>query len=132
MPRVKHGPASRHRRQKVLNMAEGFKGTRSRLHRSAKQSLFHALAYQYRDRRTKKRDMRSLWITRINAAARLHQMSYSEMIYGLKLAGIVLDRKVMADLAVNNPEAFATLAGQVRDQLATLPPQHPTVQLAQA
>jgi large subunit ribosomal protein L20 len=106
---------TRHRRHvKILKAASGFRGTRSRLFRFANQIVMKSRAYQYRDRRTRKRDMRRLWITRINAAARMGGLSYSRLIYGLNAAGVTLDRKALADLAVRDGAAFAqlvTLAG---------------------
>lgn len=109
MPRVKRG-VTRHRRHvKVLKAASGFRGTRSRLFRFANQIVMRSRAYEYRDRRTRKRDMRKLWIARINAAARLGGLSYSKLISGLAAAGIMLDRKMLADLAVRDGAAFAHL-----------------------
>lgn len=109
MPRVKRG-ITRHRRHvKILKAASGYRGTRSRLFRFANQIVMKARAYQYRDRRTRKRDMRKLWITRINAAARMRGLSYSRFISGLATAGVTLDRKALADLAVRDSAAFAQL-----------------------
>lgn len=109
MPRVKRG-LTRHRRHvKLLKAASGYRGTRSRLFRFANQIVMKSRAYQYRDRRTRKRDMRRLWITRINAAARLGGISYSRLISGLATAGVTLDRKALADLAVRDGAAFAQL-----------------------
>src|SRR5438093_7080159 len=109
MPRVKRG-VTRHRRHvKLLKAASGFRGTRNRLFRFANQIVMKSRAYAYRDRRTRKRDMRRLWITRINAAARLGGLSYSRFIAGLTAAGVSLDRKVLADLAVRDAAAFAHL-----------------------
>ncbi len=109
MPRVKRGLTRHHRHAKVLKAASGFRGTRSRLFRFANQIVMHSRAYEYRDRRVRKRDMRRLWIARINAAARLGGLSYSKFIAGLNAAGVTLDRKVLADLAVREPAAFAHL-----------------------
>src|SRR5512135_3841941 len=109
MPRVKGGPKTRQRRKKVLKMAKGYVGGRGRLYRTAVDAVHRALAYSYRHRRTRKRDFRRLWITRINAAARLHGLSYSRLVFGLKTAGITLNRKVLADLAVRDPQAFAAV-----------------------
>lgn len=106
--------AARARRKRIMNLMEGAKGSRHRLYRSAKQALLKSLSYQYRDRRVRKRDMRTLWIVRINAAARLHDITYSQFIHALKLKGITLDRKVLADMAVNNPASFAAIAAQVK------------------
>jgi large subunit ribosomal protein L20 len=109
MPRVKRG-VTRHRRHvKILKAASGFRGTRSRLFRFANQIVMKSRAYQYRDRRTRKRDMRQLWIARINAASRMGGLSYSRFIGGLSRAGVTLDRKVLADLAVRDTVAFSKL-----------------------
>ncbi len=110
MPRVKKAVKSRERRKKVLKMASGYRGGRGRLLRTAKETVDRALKFAYRDRRVRKRDFRSLWIVRINAAAREHGMSYSRFMDGLKKANVTLDRKSLAELAVNNAEAFARLA----------------------
>jgi large subunit ribosomal protein L20 len=110
MPRVKGGPKTRQRRKKVLKMAKGYRGGRSRLYRSAVDAVHRALAYAYRDRRARKRDFRRLWITRINAAARLHGLSYSRLMDALRKAHIELDRKILADMAVNDPGAFSKIA----------------------
>lgn len=110
MARVKRSINARKKRRKVLSAARGYYGMKSRSYRNAKQQVRHSMQYQYRDRRTKKRDFRKLWITRINAAARLNGMSYSVFMNGLKKAGVELDRKVLADMAVNDPEAFAAVA----------------------
>lgn len=109
MPRVKGGPKTRKRRKKVLKMAKGYVGGRSRLFRTAVDAVHRALAYAYRDRRRRKRDFRRLWITRINAAARIHGISYSRLMDSLKKAHIELDRKVLADLAVNDPSSFSKI-----------------------
>jgi large subunit ribosomal protein L20 len=108
--RVKRGNKRTEKRKKVLKLASGFYGQKSKSYRIAKQAVDKALNYAYRDRRQKKRHFRSLWIVRINAAAHLSGLSYSRFISGLKLAGAELDRKVLADLAVNDPEGFAKLA----------------------
>lgn len=110
MPRVKRGFKARQRRNKVLKLAKGYRGARSKLFRSATEAVDRALNYAFRDRRVKKRDFRALWITRINAAARINGLSYSKLIHGLKLAKIEIDRKVMADLAVSDPKGFAAIA----------------------
>jgi large subunit ribosomal protein L20 len=107
--RVKRGSNRKDRRKKILNLAEGYWGGKSRLHRTAKIQVEKSLQYAYRDRKQRKRHFRSLWITRINAAARLNGMSYSTFISGLKTAGCDLDRKVLADLAVRDPQAFGQL-----------------------
>ena len=117
MPRVKRGVVAGRRHKKVLKQAKGYYGARSRVYRVAKQAVIKAGQYAYRDRKVKKRDFRRLWIMRINAAARLHEMTYSQFINGLKKAQIEIDRKILADLAVMNPEAFAQIANQVKAAL---------------
>ncbi len=107
MPRVTRGFKARRRRNRVLKLAKGFRGGRSRLYRTATEAVDRALTYAYRDRRTKKRDFRRLWITRINAGARMNDMSYSALIGGLKKANIDLDRKVLANLAILDADAFS-------------------------
>jgi large subunit ribosomal protein L20 len=114
MPRVKRGFKARHRRNKVLKLAKGYRGARSKLFRSATEAVDRALNYAFRDRRVKKRDFRALWITRINAAARINGLSYSKLIHGLKVAKIEIDRKVMADLAVSDPKGFAAIAAAAK------------------
>lgn len=109
MPRAKSGPATRQRRKKILKQAEGYYGSKSTLYRTAKQQVMKSLQYAYRDRKRKKRDFRKLWITRINAACRQEGISYSRFMNGLKLAGVEVNRKVLADLAVNDPNGFAEL-----------------------
>ena len=118
MPRAKRSVASRARRKKVLKQARGYYGARSRSFRVAKQAVIRAGEYAYRDRRQRKRQFRSLWIIRINAAARLHGLSYSRMIAGLKQANIEVDRRVLADLAMHEKEAFGALADQAKAALA--------------
>jgi large subunit ribosomal protein L20 len=108
--RVKTGVVRRRRHKKLLKLARGFYSGRRKHFRKAKEQLERSLVYAYRDRRRKKRDFRRLWIVRINAAARLNDMSYSRFMHGLKLASIELDRKILADMAMNAPENFATLA----------------------
>ncbi len=110
MPRVKRGFKARHRRNKVLKLAKGYRGARSKLFRSATEAVDRALNYAFRDRRVKKRDFRSLWITRINAASRLNGLSYSKFIFGLKKANVEIDRKVLAEIAVSDPAGFAQIA----------------------
>ena len=117
MPRVKRGTVRRAKRKKLLARAKGFFQTKSKLYRAAKESVDTALKYAFVGRRRKKRDFRRLWIVRINAAARQHDMSYSTFINGLHAAGIEIDRKVLADLAVREPDAFAAIAEQVRKAL---------------
>ena len=110
MSRVKRGFKARRRRNKVLKMARGYDGGRHRLFRTATEAVDRALAYAYRDRKARKRDFRRLWITRINAAARLNGMSYSKLIGGLKKADVELDRKVLANMAIMDPNAFSQVA----------------------
>ncbi|MDE2997897.1 MAG: 50S ribosomal protein L20 [Gemmatimonadota bacterium] len=117
MPRTTNSVASRRRRKKVLKAARGYRGGRSKLYRTADDAVNRGLAYAYRDRRQKKRNFRSLWIVRINAAARLNGLSYSSLINGLKKADITVDRKVLANLAVTDPAAFSVLARQARQHL---------------
>lgn len=109
MARVKRGVAAHKRHKRLLAQAEGRRGTRSKLVRPAREALFHALVYAYRDRRDRKRDMRRLWIERINAAARQHGMPYGRFIAGLKTAGIEVDRKMLADLAIRDGAAFGKI-----------------------
>jgi large subunit ribosomal protein L20 len=118
MARVKRGTKRTDRRKKILARAKGYYGTHSKSHRIAKQAVDKALAYAYRDRRQKKRQLRALWIVRINAAARLHGLSYSRLIAGLRAVGSLLDRKVLADMAVRDAQAFAGLAEAARQALA--------------
>ena len=115
--RVKRGFKARRRRNKVLKLAKGFRGGRSKLYRTAADSVDKALMYAYRDRRQRKRDFRKLWIARINAAARMNNVSYSKFMNGLKLAGVDLDRKVLADLAISDPDGFSQIASQAVAQL---------------
>lgn len=119
MPRAKRGNKRTEKRKKILALAKGYRGTKSKLYRSAKESVQRGLVFAYTGRKLKKRDFRRLWIVRINAACRLNDVKYSQFIHGLKLAGVELDRKVLADLAVKQPEAFATLAGQAKDAVNT-------------
>lgn len=118
MPRPKRSVASRARRKKVLKQAKGYYGARSRSFKVAKQAVIRAGQYAYRDRRQRKRQFRSLWIMRINAAARQHGLSYSRFIAGLKQAAIDMDRRVLADLALQEPEAFGALAEKAKAALA--------------
>ncbi|MER3632033.1 MAG: 50S ribosomal protein L20 [Blastocatellia bacterium] len=117
MPRAKRGNKRLEKRKKILGLAKGYRGTKSKLYRSAKESVERALTFAYTGRKLKKRDFRRLWIVRINAACRLNDLKYSQLMYGLKLAGIELDRKSLADLAVKQPEAFAMIAGQAKDAI---------------
>lgn len=110
MARVKRGFKARRRRNKVLKLAKGYRGARSKLFRSATEAVDRALNYAFRDRRVKKRDFRSLWIVRINAASRINGLSYSKFIFGLKKANVQIDRKVLADIAVTDPNGFAQIA----------------------
>lgn len=122
MPRVKRGVTSRAKHKKILKRAEGHYGARHKLIKTAHESVMHAQAYAYRDRRNRKRDMRALWITRINAASRLYGMPYRDFIHGLLLAGVTVDRKVMADLAVADLKAFGALVESARGALAAKAP----------
>jgi ribosomal protein L20 len=118
MPRVKGGTVTRRRRNRVLSLAKGYYGAKSKLFKTAKQAVMKSYMYAYRDRRQKKRDFRKLWIARINAAARLNGLSYSKLMHGLKLAGIEMNRKMLADLAVNDAAAFTVLADKAKEALA--------------
>jgi large subunit ribosomal protein L20 len=118
MPRVKRGTAARARHKKVLKQAKGFRGRRKNVYRVAKQAVMKAGQYAYRDRRQKKRQFRALWIARINAAVRPHGLSYSRFINGLKTAGVEVDRKMLADLAVHDPTAFAGLVETAKASLS--------------
>jgi large subunit ribosomal protein L20 len=117
MPRAKRGNKRLERRKKILTLAKGDRGTKSKLYRSAKESVERGLNFAYTGRKLKKRDFRSLWIVRIGAAARLNGLNYSQFMHGLKLAGIELDRKVLADLAANQPDAFKEVASQAKTAL---------------
>lgn len=114
MPRTKRGSKRKNRRKEILKRAKGFWGARSKLFRPANEAVMKAMAYAYRDRRRKKRDFRRLWITRINAAARKHGMPYSQFMGGLKKAGIELNRKMLADMAINEKDAFEQLVDKSR------------------
>ncbi|MDO5691495.1 MAG: 50S ribosomal protein L20 [Pseudomonadota bacterium] len=118
MPRVKRGVTARARHKKVLALAKGFRGRRKNVYRVAKQAVMKASQYAYRDRRNRKRDFRRLWIARINAAARELGMTYSQFINGMNKAGITLDRKVLADIAVHDKAAFAGIVEQAKAKLA--------------
>ena len=118
MPRVKRGVTARARHNKVLSRAKGYRGARKNVFRVANQAVMKADQYAYRDRRQRKRQFRTLWIVRINAAARIHELSYSRLIDGLNRANIELDRKVLADMAVNAEAAFAALAERAKAALA--------------
>ena len=121
MPRAKRGNKRLEKRKKILALARGYRGTKSKLYRSAKESVERALSFAYTGRKLKKRDFRKLWIVRINAACRLNDIKYSQFIHGLNLAEIELDRKVLADLAVKQPDAFTTIVGQAKDALSNRP-----------
>lgn len=118
MPRVKNSVATRARRKKILEWASGARGGRSKLFKSAKETVKRGLRYAYRDRRVHKREYRALWIARISAATRANGLSYSEFMHGIKLAGIEIDRKVLADLAANDAAGFAAIISQARASLA--------------
>ena len=115
--RVKRGFKARHRRDKILNLAKGYRGGHSKLFRTAADTVDRALDYAFRDRRARKRDFRRLWIARINAAARINNLSYSQLIHGLKLANVDLDRKVLAELAISDPAGFARIAQMASERL---------------
>jgi large subunit ribosomal protein L20 len=117
LPRVKGGFTSRHRHKKVLKLARGYFGSKHRLFRVANQQVLKSLSYAFADRRKKKRDFRKLWIARINAAARTHGLTYSRMVNGLKKAGVEVNRKMLADLAVHEPGAFGQLVSVAKDNL---------------
>ena len=117
MPRAKRGNKRLEKRKKILSLAKGYRGTKSKLYRSAKESVERGLNFAYTGRKLKKRDFRKLWIVRINAACRLNDIKYSQFIHGLSQAGIELDRKSLADIAVKQPETFATIAGQAKDAI---------------
>jgi large subunit ribosomal protein L20 len=117
MPRAKRGNKRLDKRKKLEKLSKGYRGTKSKLYRSMKESVERGLKFAYVGRKIKKRDFRSLWIIRIGAAARLNGLNYSQFMHGLKVAGINLDRKILADLAVNQPKAFAELAGSAKKAL---------------
>lgn len=118
MPRVKRGVTSHARHKKVLQAVEGHRGTRRRLIKKAHESMMRSMAYEYRDRRVRKRDMRSLWITRINAAARMHGVSYSKLINAIHTANIEVDRKILAEMAVHDEAAFSAIVQQALNSIA--------------
>ncbi|HLR11242.1 MAG TPA: 50S ribosomal protein L20 [Sporosarcina sp.] len=118
MPRVKSGVVRRQRRNRVLKLAKGYYGSKHRLYKVANQQVMKSFNYAYRDRRQKKRNFRKLWITRINAAARMNDVSYSQLMHGLKVAGIDVNRKMLADLAINDANAFAQLADTAKKAIA--------------
>ena len=119
MSRVKRGVTARARHKKILKLAKGYHSGRSKLYKSANEAVMHALAYAYRDRRTKKRDFHRLWIQRINAAARQNGMSYSRLMAGLKTAGVEINRKMLAEMAVNDAASFTSLVALARDSQAS-------------
>ena len=116
MPRVKRSVHARKKRRKVLGQAKGYWGLKSRSYRYAKEQVEHSLTYAYRDRKNKKREFRALWIVRINAAARANGISYSQLVKGLRAAGVEVDRKILAALALDDPAGFAAIAGLARAQ----------------
>ena len=118
MPRVKRGVPARRRKNRILKQASGYYGARSRLLKTAREAVEKGWKYAYRDRKQRKRVFRRLWIARINAAAREHDLSYSRFMHGLKEAGVELDRKVLAELAVSDPQAFGALAEKAKSQAA--------------
>src|SRR5436305_10777569 len=122
MARVKRGVTAHARHKKVLGLAKGYRGRGSKVYRIALEKVEKALRYAYRDRRNKKRDFRGLWIQRINAGVREHGMTYSQFMHGLKLAGVELDRKVLSDLAIREPEAFASIIAQAQSALGEAKP----------
>jgi len=118
MPRVKRSVGARKKRRTVLSQAKGYYGAKSRSYKAAKEQVQHSLQYAYRDRRNKKREIRKLWITRINAGARLSGLSYSQFMNGLKKAEVELDRKILSDMAINDPASFAKLVDLAKEHLA--------------
>ncbi|MEN2765603.1 50S ribosomal protein L20 [Ornithinibacillus xuwenensis] len=117
MPRVKGGTVTRARRKRVLKLAKGYYGSKRTLFKTAKQQVMKSGQYAYRDRKQKKREFRKLWIARINAAARINDLSYNKLMHGLKLAGIEINRKMLSDLAINDEQAFAQLADKAKAAL---------------
>ena len=117
MPRAKNSVQSRRRRKKILKLAKGYQGARSKLYRTATEAVDRALKYAYRDRKVKKREFRKLWISRINAAVRINNLSYSKFIMGLKKANVILDRKILSDLAVNDPKIFSRIAALAKENI---------------
>ncbi len=118
MPRAKRGFKARRRRKKIMKLAKGYVGGRRRQYRQARETVERGLCYAYRDRKARKRNFRSLWIARINAAARLHGLTYSQFVYGLGKSGVEVDRKVLADIAVCDPKAFGDFASLAKSALA--------------
>lgn len=118
MARVKGGTVARKRRKKILKLAKGYYGSKHRLYKTANEQVMKSLQYAYRDRRQRKRDFRKLWITRINAACRMNDISYSKFMHGLKLAGIDLNRKMLAEIAISDAKAFTQIANQAKAAIA--------------
>ena len=118
MARVKRALNAHKKRRTVMSRAKGYYGAKSRSYKAAKEQVRHSLQYQYRDRRNKKREIRSLWITRINAAARMNGLSYSKLMHGLKLAGVDINRKMLSEMAISDPEGFAKLVAVAKEKLA--------------
>lgn len=118
MARIKGGMNAKKRHNRTLKLAKGYRGARSKQYRVAKQSVMRALTSSYAGRKQRKRQMRQLWIARINAAARMNDLSYSKFMHGLKLAGIEMNRKILADMAINDAEGFATLANAAKEKIA--------------
>ncbi len=114
MARVKGGYTTRRRRKKILKLAKGYYGSKHTLYKTANEQVMHSLAYAYRDRRNLKREMRKLWIARINAAARMNNISYSKLMYGLKLAGIEINRKMLSEIAICDPKAFSEIVEKAK------------------
>lgn len=124
MARVKRSVNAAKKRREILERASGYRGQRSRLYRKAKEQVLHSFQYAYNDRRKRKGDFRQLWITRINAAARAHGMTYNRFVQGLKIAGVEVDRKVLADMAVNDDATFTALVKIARDAVPTVTPEN--------
>ena len=130
MARVKGGTIHRARRKKVMDRAKGYFGSKHRLYKSAKEQVMHSGAYAYRDRRQKKRDFRKLWITRINAACRMNEISYSKFINGLNIAGVTINRKMLAEIAIDSPKTFTDLVKIAKDALVNGPKEEKEVKTA--
>jgi len=118
MPRVKGGYVTRRRRNRILKLAKGYFGSKHTLYKTANQQVMKSLSYAYRDRKNRKRDFRKLWIARINAAARINGLSYSKLMHGLKLANVEVNRKMLSEVAINNPESFAAVCELAKKELA--------------
>ncbi len=117
MPRVKRGIHTKKKKKKILKQAKGYRGAKSRTFKAAKEQVMHSLQYAYRDRRARKREFRKLWISRINAAARQNGLSYSNFIHGLKIAEVDINRKILSDLAINDPKAFRELVSLAKEKI---------------